>query len=339
MTFGLVSFGDALGDPVPVADIIGDYTEDTERILSYGFRNMLRCAPEIGLTDLAVMAGREALAGTDIRAADLDLVVLAITDIAEYHYWDAAASVAHRLGASRAEAVLLTQACTTGVLSLDAVAGKFATHPRYQTALVLAANRTCEPYWNRLNTLPLVFSDGAAAAVAVRDHTRLRWQATEVLTDGRFADLFRQDAGGTAIPFGGDDVKPEMLRTQDVWGVMEFFGYDADKFGEFVTIQDERTRQVVAAACASAGTEPSSLAKLILLNDNRQTLSAMADLLGVPVERTNLALASEYGHLGAADQLFCLGRYHAAGELAAGDRVAITSHGRGMHWACTVLQA
>ncbi|MEE3922664.1 3-oxoacyl-[acyl-carrier-protein] synthase III C-terminal domain-containing protein [Micromonospora sp. BRA006-A] len=58
----------------------------------------------------------------------------------------------------------------------------------------------------------------------------------------------------------------------------------------------------------------------------------------MPPERTNRELAAEYGHLGAADQLFGLSRLFDAGELHDGDRVALISLGRGTHWACTIIE-
>ena len=36
--------------------------------------------------------------------------------------------------------------------------GRFATHPDYGRALLVAANRTREDYWNRVDTQPMVFS-------------------------------------------------------------------------------------------------------------------------------------------------------------------------------------
>jgi 3-oxoacyl-[acyl-carrier-protein] synthase III len=338
MDFGLVAFGTALGIPMPLAEVVGEYAEDVERIIAYGYRNVLRCPPEVGLTDLAVGAGQQALETAGVDPADLDLVVLAITDITEYLYWDAAASVTSRLGACRAEAVLLTQACTTGVLSLDTVAGKLATHPGYDQALVIAASRCCEPYWNRLDTQPMAFSDGAAAAVARRGHPRLRWLTTEVQTDGRYADFYRLPAGGAAVPFGAGEISPADIRAADAWSIMDFFDYDAGRFEQFVAELDKRTRLTVAAACARAGMETADLARVILLSDNASALTALAGKLGVPLSRTNLDLALEYGHLGAADQLFCLSQYWNSGGLEPGARVALVSRGRGMHWACTLIE-
>lgn len=339
MTFGILSFGTALGAPTPLADAVAEYDEDVERILAYKYRNVMRSPVDVGLTDLAVEAGRKAVQAAAVDPAELDLVVLAITDIPEYLYWDAAASVAHRIGADGAEAVLLSQACTAGVMSLDTLAGKFATHPNYRTALVVAVNRVSETYWNRMSTQSMVFSDGAAAAVVLRDHPRLRWLTTEVLTDGQYADLYRLDAGGAALPFGSSGLDEEALRVRDGSYVLDFFDYEIDRFETFVTEIDERTCQVIDTACKRVGVERTQLARLIMLSDNSEAMTALAGRLGVPTARTNLELSLEYGHLGAADQLFCLGKYSAENSLTAGDKVALVSRGRGMHWACTILEA
>jgi len=336
MSFGLVAFGDALGDPVPVADVVAEYTADVNRVLGYGYDQVHRCPPEVGITDLAERAGAEALIAAGTAPADVDLLVLAVTDLVEYLYWDAAADLAHRLGAVNAEAVLLTQACTTGVVALDAVAGKFATHPDYRTALVVAANRTCEAYWNRMDVQPMVFSDGAVGAVARRDHPSTRWLTTEVHTDGRYARFHRLDVGGAATPF--DATQGEPPRVRDVWDVMEYFDYDAEVFEDYAHHLDEQTVRVAEKACARIGVTVPDLARLVLVSDNARAMTALAEAFGVDPARTNRELAARHGHLGAADHLFCLARHLAAGELSPGDRVALVSMGRGTHWACTILE-
>ncbi|MET8545551.1 3-oxoacyl-[acyl-carrier-protein] synthase III C-terminal domain-containing protein [Kitasatospora sp. NPDC004799] len=335
MDYGLMSFGSALGEPVAVEDVAAQYTGDLDRIRGYGYRTVHRSPDGVGLTDLAVDAARAALdeAGTD--PAELDLVVLAITDIPEYLYWDPAASLQDRIGAHRAEAVLLTQACVGGISCFDLVAGRFATHPEYQRALVVGANRTCEPYWNRMYTNALLFSDGAGATVAGRGHPRLRWRASEVISDGRYADLFRMEQGGAAAPFRGGRA-PDPAR--DAWDLMEYFDYDTERFQEFVGLMGERVCQVVAQACKRIGASVPDLARVVLTNDNLATLTKLADRLGVPVERTNLDISLERGHFGAADHILDLQYHRAAGHFADGDLIALAGMGRGMHWGCTLLQ-
>lgn len=339
MDFGLVSFGVALGDPAPVASVVGEYTKYAGRTLGYGYRNVHRCPPETGLTDLALAAGRQALAVAGVEPAELDLIVLAVTDITEYLYWDAAASITYRLGAANAEACLISQACAGGVLCLDTVAGKLATHPGYRTALVIAANRCCEAYWNRMETQSLVFSDGAAAAVARRGHPRLRWLATEALTEGRYADFYRLDEGGAAAPFGPQTAAASGPRARDSWGVMEFFAHNVERLKQFTADLDSHAKTVFDRACERTGTNVADLAKVILLSENQAAMSALAEALGVPLSLTNLDLALEHGHLGAADYLFGLSRCLADGDLTSGRRVALVARGRGMHWACAILEA
>ncbi|HEX6873344.1 MAG TPA: 3-oxoacyl-[acyl-carrier-protein] synthase III C-terminal domain-containing protein, partial [Micromonosporaceae bacterium] len=220
--------------------------------------------------------------------------------------------------------------------------GKFATHPDYATALVVAANRTCEAYWNRMDVQPMVFSDGAVAAVARRDHPRLRWLVTEVRTDGRYGEFYRLDVGGAAAPFGTGDATgagvAEAPQVRDVWSVMEHFDYDAEQFAAFASLLDERAAATTQRACARIGMQTAELTRLILLNDNQQAMASVAAAHGIALARTNHELSAEYGHLGAADQLFCLMHHLRDGDLHTGDRVALISMGRGMHWACTLLE-
>ncbi|MFF8919548.1 3-oxoacyl-ACP synthase III family protein [Streptomyces sp. NPDC015032] len=335
MNFGMMSFGSALGEPAAVKDIATQYTADVGRVLEYGYRSVHRSPEDVGLTDLAVDAAHSALEESGTEAAELDLLILAITDIPEYLYWDAAASVQARLGAHRAEAMLITQGCVGGITCFDSLAGRFATHPEYRSALVIGANRTCEAYWNRMETHSLLFSDGAAAAVATRDHPRLRWRTSEVITDGRYADFFVLEDGGAAYPFRGGD-KPVTVR--DAWDMMEFFDYDPERFEGFIDLMNERVRQVVAQACRRIGAETSDLARVVLLNDNTRTLTAVAGKLGVPMERTNFQLSMEHGHFGAADHLLNLQHHLASGDFAEGELIALAGMGRGMHWGCTIVE-
>jgi 3-oxoacyl-[acyl-carrier-protein] synthase-3 len=333
--FGIAGFGAALGEPVAVADAAPDYTDDPDRVRALGFHTFHRAADDVGLVDLAEAAGRAALADAGVAAADVDLVVLAVSDLAEYLYWDPAAAAQARLGAHQAEALLLNQACGGGVAAFDVVAGKFAVHEEFDTALVIGANRVCEPYWNRMEVSNSVFSDGAAAAVLRRGHPRCRWLTTQVVTDGRYADFMRMDTGGAAHPFGAGTPDPRVRGAAD--RLREFFDGDPRRMFEFVTTTRDRSRAVVERACARAGVAVDALARVVHFHDNQVAIAELAEDLKLPLERTNAALAAAHGHLGCGDQLLDLRHHLTAGELSDGDVVALTSTGSGMHWACTLL--
>ncbi|MFG2169098.1 3-oxoacyl-ACP synthase III family protein [Micromonospora chersina] len=335
--FGVLATAHVLGAPAPVSGLLGpDVPEAARRaLLARGYRRYHRAPDGTGVTDLAVEAATRAIEKAGVEPGRIDLLVLALTDLSEYLYWDAAAAVQARLGAHRAEAVLLTQACSCGVVAFDAVAGKLATHPAYRTAVLVGANRVCEPYWDRAEAGTSVSSDGAAAAVLVRDHPHLRWRVTEVLTDGRYAGLMRMP-GGTAHPFTpADPAIPTVGRLAD--RTADFFAGDGRATYQYAMTVRARHRTVLDRACARIGITTDDLARVIYLHDTGPAFTELAAVLDIPVELTNRDLALDAGHLGAADQIYSLEQHLARDELISGDTVALLSIGTGMHWACTLL--
>ncbi len=187
-------------------------------------------------------------------------------------------------------------------------------------------------------TQSLLFSDGAAATVARRGHPRLRWRSSEAMTDGRYADFHLLEVGGAARPFGPAD-GADALQVRDAWDIMEFFDYDDGAFRQFMDQIPRRARLMAQRACARAGADLSDVRRLVSLHDNRRSFEALATEFGLPLDATNLEIGLDSGHLGAADQIYSLAADVAAGRLVAGDLVALVGMGRGMHWACTLIEA
>lgn len=337
MTFGIVAVDEYLGEKRLVAQDAAAYLADPSRVNGWGYRNFHRAPDSLGLTDLGAEAGRRALHRAGLRPDDIDLMVFATADVPEYLYWDPATSAADKIGLRRTEVVLINQACSGGVAAFDIVAGKFATHPDYRAALLVTANRACEDYWNRMDSSTAVISDGAAAAVLVRGHPSCTWLATEVISDGRYADFSRLGSGGAARPFRTGDPGPEPVGNP-VRLMNEFLGHDVRGLVGFVRTSRERSREVVERACKSAGIALETIGYFLHLNGTAKVLADYASLFQVPVERTNAEIAAEHGHFGCADQVLALGRLLAGQEPRAGDVVALTSTGGGMHWACTLIR-
>jgi 3-oxoacyl-[acyl-carrier-protein] synthase-3 len=338
MSYGILAVGECLGEPVSVAAEASRYLDDPRRITASGYRGFHRAPDSTGVTDLAAEAGRRALARAGLRPSDVDLVVLAINDLAEYLYWDPATVTAEKIGVRGPEALLVNQACVGGVTAFDAAAGKFATHPGHRVVLLVAATRVCEPYWNRMDSSLALMSDGAAAAVLLRDHPRCTWLGTEVVSDGRYADISRLEVGGAAEPFraGGGPVEPV---ENPVAGANRLLGNDIRAVIGFVRYDRERAREVVERACARAGRSIGQIEHLLGTHGTAQAIRDHAELLGVPLERTSARVAADHGHFGCADQVIALGRLLDSGRLRPGDLVALSGNGTGMNWACTLLRA
>jgi len=336
VSFGIVGTGEALGEPRPVVATAAAYTADVGMVRDWGYHTFHRAADGVGLTDLATAAGRCALDHAGVSAQRLDLIVLAMTDIAERLYWDAAAATQARLGASQATALLVNQACSSGVAAFDTVAGRFATHTGDRLALLIAANRVCEPYWNRMESCTAVMSDGAAAAVLARGHGRCRWLATEIITDGRYADFAYLAAGGADRPFTGGAAPEPVGAPRDL--MAEFLGHDVRKLAEFSQRSRGNTRAAFEQACKQAALPTSAVRHAVYLNGTAKAFRQFASQFGVALADTNADIAASGGHFGCADQLLSFGRMLEQGRFADGDVVALCSAGNGMHWACTLLR-
>jgi len=324
---GIASTAVSLGEATDVAATAQDYVPDPERVVRWGYRTFHRAPDGVTATDLAAAAARDALARAGCDVKDVDLVVLASSDVPEFLHWDGSAALARALGARDTPTLMLTQGCSSGVTAFGDIAGAMAIRESVDTALFVTVGRVDETYRNRMQINNCLFSDGAAAAVLRRGHDRLRWLATEQLTDGDFCEFFQ---------VGHDSAAEQELGTLE--RIQRHFDRDPRKLKSFIDQINDRTACVIDRACASVGVERADLSRVIFLNDNQQAFADLSRVLGIPRDRTNAELATHYGHVAGADQLICLHEHVERGELTEGDLVALAGVSLGMHWFCTLIQ-
>ncbi|GAA3003623.1 3-oxoacyl-ACP synthase III family protein [Streptosporangium longisporum] len=334
---GIVATGTAFGEQLGVAETAARYVSDPTFVLSLGFDTYHRLADGRTSIELAAEAARDALDRAEVGIDDVDLIVVGNSDIPEYLGWDSSAAVARALGSYGTPTVLITQACAAWSLAFDHAAGAMALSPEVGTVLVVMVNVVSEQHSNRMAFGASVASDGAAAVVLRRGHPRLRRLASAHYTNPEFADLFRLEYGGSAVPEPPEG--EHNLKVDPMAGVYRHFGREPKQFKAFVDEINGRLADVVDLAFTRAGRDRGELARLIFLNDNRQAIREAADAVGLPLERTNAELARRYGHMGAADQLVSLRHHLEAGELVPGDLVALAGLAvPGMHWFCTLIE-
>lgn len=334
--FGIAGFGYAFGDDQDVKHTAGDYVTDPERIVRWGYRTFHRAEDGVTSTALAAEAARDALAGVAVDPADVDLVVLANSELAEYPYWDSSAALARELKIRERQTMLMTEGCACGVTGLGAVAGQLLLQPELDTVLFTAVNRVSEFHRNRMNVNNAVHSDGAVAVVLRRGHDRNAWLATEQFTDSDMCDWFRTDYGGSVAP-----VPPpgwsSATAPSGTERVQAHFQKDPRQLEAFSNQLNSRVIEVIDRACRRAGVRRADLARFIYINDP-DGIAELARLIDIPLARTNHDLAAEHGHMGAADQLAALGTHLDRGELNSGDLVALAGISIGMRWYCTLVR-
>ncbi|MEU8332244.1 3-oxoacyl-[acyl-carrier-protein] synthase III C-terminal domain-containing protein [Micromonospora sp. NPDC048839] len=334
--FGVVSLGAALGEPQDVAEVAPSYVKDPERVMAWGYRTFHRVVDGTTSAHLGARAATRALERARTEVGEIDLLVVAASDVPDYLQWDVSSAVARELGMIGTPTLLLTQACAATVTAFQQIAGTFAVRDDVRTVLLVAINQVSEGHANRMNTNTCVSSDGAAAAVLRRDHATLRWLATDQFTDPECVDFFRVEYGGAAAP-----IAPEGLGNLEfdrLAAVYRQFRRDPDHFTRFTRELNQRVALVVDNAFARSGTDRARLTRLIYLNDNYKAMVDVAEAVGLPLDRTNFELGASIGHCGAADQLICLDTYVERGDLRKGDVVALAGIGYGMHWFCTLLE-
>lgn len=335
--FGILGFGYAFGQDADVTEAAGGYVTDPERVVRWGYRTFHRAAEGITATNLAAAAARDALAKLGLEAGDIDLVVLATSEMPDYLHWDTSAGLSRELGIERTQTLLLNEGCASGVTGLGIVAGQLAVQPELQTVLFVAVNRVSEYHRNRMNVNNAVHSDGAVAAVLRRGHDQLRWLSTEQFTHPELCDFFRTDFGGAVAP-----VPPADWSTANAPSglerVLAHFQKDPKQLREFQGQLSGRVTEVIERACERAGVKSGDLAHIIYINDSADTIEEVAAPFGISVQHTNAEISAEHGHMGAADQLISLGQHLDRGELKPGDLVALSGISIGMRWYCTLIQ-
>jgi 3-oxoacyl-[acyl-carrier-protein] synthase-3 len=333
--FGIAGFGYAFGEDQDVRTTAGNYVTDPERVVRWGYHTFHRVPDGVGTTALAADAAQDALTRTGLSVDDLDLVVLATSEMPEYSYWDSSAALARELKFQERQTLLLTEGCACGVTGLGYVAGLLAIQPELRTVLFTAVNRVSEFHRNRMNVNNAVHSDGAVAAILCRDHPVLRWLATEQFTDPELCDWFRTDYGGSVapVPPAGWSAATAPSGTETV---QAHFQKDPRRLREFGELLNNRTVAVIDGACRRAGIGRDQVSRVIYINDPDGIVD-LAQTLGIAVERTNRDLAATHGHMGAADQLVALGTHVERREVAPGDVVALCGISIGMRWYCTLV--
>ncbi|HEX5534483.1 MAG TPA: 3-oxoacyl-[acyl-carrier-protein] synthase III C-terminal domain-containing protein [Actinomycetales bacterium] len=333
--FGMVSLGYSLGEPRDVAANASRYGVQLDFLQQLGFHTYHEVANGETTAVLGAQAGRSALRKGGVDPAEVDLLVVASTTIPEYLNWDLSAGVARELGLRGTPTLLFTQGCAATVLGFAQIAGVFATREDIQTILYVAAERVNPTHTKRLGG-STADSDGAVAAVLQRGHSSLRWLATQEVRDSEYADFFRLEYGGSAVPV--PPAGKSNLTTHPVYQVYHYFRNDQEGFHEFGRMCDRRLVEAIDGACAQAGVDRADLSRVILLHDNQPSMKKAAEDLGIPLDRTNAGLAAGLGHFGSLDPLMSLCIYQEQGDLRTGEMVALAGMSSGMCWFCTLVE-
>ncbi len=292
-----------------------------------GIKERRIAADDQATSDLAAEAARRAMASAGVAPEEIQLIIIA-TVTPDMFFPSTACFVQKKIGAVNAICFDISAACSGFLYALQ-VARHFINTGNRTTALVIGAEKLSTLInWKDRNTCVL-FGDGAGAVVIRRDdaggeNAPGRVLSTVMGTDGNLADLLKVPGGGSACP-----ITPENVESRPNTIHME----GRETFKHAVTRMLEASQQ----ALQMAGLTAADVSLVIPHQANARIISAIADRLGLPIERVFMNL-DKYGNTSAATIPVALDEANKAGRLKRGDVILLVAFGGGFTWASSVVR-
>ena len=264
-------------------------------------------------SDLALEASRQALGAASVRAADIDLILVA-TSTPDFIFPSTACLLQAKLGVKGCAAFDVQAVCSGFVYGL-ATADNFLKSGMYKKALVVGAevfSRILD--WNDRGTCVL-FGDGAGAVVLAAD-SRPGIHASVLRADG-------SQAGLLSVP--GNVARGRILGSP----FLQMNGQGVFKFA--VRVLEEVARETAIAA----GIPIEEIDWLIPHQANVRILEATARKLGLPLEKL-VVTVDHHGNTSAASVPLALDEFVRAGRIRPGQRVMMQGVGGGFTWGASL---
>jgi len=158
------------------------------------------CAENESTADLAEGAARQAMERADVKAEELDLIIIS-TDTPEYVSPSTASVVQHRLGAKNAGTFDINTACAGFVTALDIASKYIRSDEQYNNILVIGAYAMSK-YLNKADKKTVtLFADGAGAVVLkANNDSNKGFLASELISRGEYAEWMGIYGGAAKHP-------------------------------------------------------------------------------------------------------------------------------------------
>ncbi|HEX9300204.1 MAG TPA: beta-ketoacyl-ACP synthase III [Actinomycetota bacterium] len=272
-------------------------------------------------SDLAVEAALVALRTAGIPAEQLDMIVCASVT-GDTPFPATAVWVQEKLGLS-CPAFDVNAACAGFSYGL-ATAAAFVEAGMADAILLIGAEVFSRILDFTDRQTCVLFGDGAGATV-IQASERPGIEGTVLGADGTAAEILLVPGGGSREPASAETVAASRHRIQMPNG--------REVFKRAVTEMAASCREVLE----KNGHSPDDVDLLIPHQANARIMIAVAERLGIPLERSVVDVA-EVGNTSAASIPIALDRAYRAGRMKDGDLVLFTSFGAGLTWGATAIR-
>lgn len=293
-------------------------TSDEWIVTRTGIRE--RRISHVGLTELAEVAARRALAAAGRAPGDVELIVFGTTSFDDQAP-NQASGLQQRLGAARAAAMDVNTACTSFLYAWSTANALIRTGV-VRNALVVGGeviSRFMD--WSNRN-VAVLFGDGCAA---------LLLEATE-REEGLLGERLGCDVGGrdALVIQGMGSRYADFTRRM---GVTEWIFDGPEIFKRAVV----GMAQASAGVLAAHGLAAADVDLMVPHQANLRIIEAVAARVGVPAERAFVNV-QRYGNMSAATVPVALVEALEAGRVAPGAKLLLPAFGAGLTWCAHLVR-
>jgi 3-oxoacyl-[acyl-carrier-protein] synthase-3 len=294
-------------------------TTDAWIVQRTGIRQRHVAAEDETTSAIGLKAAQAALADAGMKAAEIDLIIVA-TATPDHTFPATATQIQAALGIEGGVAFDLQAVCSGFVFAL-ATADKFLSTGAARTALVIGAETFSRILDWEDRTTCVLFGDGAGAVVlkaapgegTLADRGVL---ATHIRSDGRYKDKLYVDGGpGSSKTVG-------FLRMEG----KEVFRHAVQNLAE-----------TVRHTFAETGLSGADIDWFVPHQANRRIIDATADKLGIGHERVVITV-DRHGNTSAASIPLALAEAHRDGRIKRGQLVLIEAMGGGFTWGSALIR-
>ncbi len=308
------TFAGWMGEVNPkLAEVVGKFEA------SSGIKTRFYAPDDWATSDLAVEAGKLAIAEAGLTPEDIDLIILG-TDCPDYITPATSVVVQHKLGCVNAGTYDVGCACASFPTALAQAAGLIAVNPHMKYILVIGAYMMHKLADIKHDVTAFFYGDGAGAVV-VGASDKPGYVSTSIKADGSYHKNWGIYSGGTYEPATEESLQAGRTKVKLVTPFPP-------------TVNHEGWPARVRECAANGGFDLQEIDHIIFTQVNKNSIKLLMENLGLPVEKAHF-IADKWGYMGSACLPIAFDDARKTGLIKSGMRVVFCGSGVGYNQAAT----
>lgn len=284
---------------------------------SSGIKTRFYAPPDWATSDLAVEAGKKALANAGLNPEDLGLIILG-TDSPDYITPATSVVVQHKLGAKNAGTFDVGCACASFPTGLNLAAGLISANPGLKYVMVIGAYMMHKLADLENDVMSFFYGDGAGAAILTASD-KPGFVSSTFAADGSYHKHWGIYSGGTYEPVSEDSLKAGRTKVK----LITPFPPEVNHEG-----WPARMREL-----AKNGNFDLQEADLVIYTQVRLgSIKLVQESLGLPFEKAHFVM-DRFGYTGSACLPMAFDDAVSQGKVHSGDLVLFVGSGVGYNQA------